>query len=234
MMSTEDEAAPSWVGRGHGAEEVARLLEANRGWAEARIREDPRAFDRLAEGQQPPFLFVGCCDSRKPLDTITRATPGDLFIHRNIANLISPGDPAVGAVLEFAVDTLEVRHLIVSGHTRCGGMRAALDGVEEGALGTWLTPVRKLAALHENELASLGERDGREDRLSELNVIAQLENALAHPSVRRRLEGAGPPLHLHGWMFQVESGLLRALTLPSARWRAEGLLPVGVAEGRSA
>lgn len=232
-MRTDDRDAPRWVGRGEGADEAERLLEANRDWAEARVREDPRAFDRLARMQRPPFLFVGCCDSRKPLDTITRATPGDLFIHRNIANLVVPGDPAAAAVLEFAVHSLEVRHLIVCGHTRCGGIGAALDGVEGGALGTWLTPVRELAALHRNELAGIENREEREDQLSALNVIAQLENALTHPSVRRRLEGEGPPLHLHGWLFEVESGRLQALPLPTSRWREEGFLPAGVAEGRS-
>jgi len=229
-MSMDDGSAPRWVGRGDGAEEAERLLNANRAWAEARLRDDPKAFDRLAEGQQPPFLFVGCCDSRKPLDTITRAAPGDLFIHRNIANLVEPENPAVAAVLEFAMGTLEVRHLIVSGHTRCGGVRAALDGVEGGAIGTWLAPVRRLAARHEKELSAIEDRAARADRLSALNVIAQLENALTHPSVRRRLEGAGPPLHLHGWLFEVESGLLHALPLPASRWRAEGRLPAGVAE----
>jgi carbonic anhydrase len=232
-MRRDDGDAPRWIGRGEGVDDAARLLEANRDWAEARVREDPRAFDRLARGQRPPFLFVGCCDSRKPLDTITRATPGELFIHRNIANLVVPGDPAVAAVFEFAVQTLEVRHLIVCGHTRCGGVSAALDGVREGALGVWLSPVRELAAVHQNELSRIVDREEREDRLSALNVVAQLENALDHPSVRRRLEGEGPPLYLHGWIFQVESGRLQALPLPTSRWREEGRLPVGVAEGRS-
>jgi carbonic anhydrase len=231
--SEPGEEAPLAVGRGAGADEAARLLHANREWAEARVREDPKAFDRLAQGQSPPFLFVGCCDSRKPLDTITRAAPGDLFIHRNIANLVAPGDPAVAAVLEFAVLTLQVRHLIVCGHTRCGGVGAALSGVEDGALGTWLSPVRELVARHREELDGVEDPEAREDHLSALNVIAQLENALAHPGVRRRLEGEGPPLHLHGWIFQVESGRLQALALPVERWREEGLLPAGVAGSRN-
>lgn len=213
-----------WVGQGAGAEEADRLLVANHAWADARLREDSGAFDRLAQGQRPPFLFVGCCDSRKPLDTITGTRPGELFIHRNIGNLITPGDPASGAVLDFAVSTLEVRHLIVCGHTRCGGMAAALNGVEAGVLGAWLAPVRALAALHHEALREIDEMAGREDHLASLNVVAQVENALRNPSVARRLRGDGPPLHLHGWLFHVETGRLERLALPAERWGEEGLL----------
>lgn len=219
------------IGRGAGAEEVERLLEGNRGWVDERLREDPAVFQRLERGQHPPFLFVGCCDSRKPLDSITRTRPGELFIHRNIANLLPAGDPAAAAVLEFAMEALEVRHLIVCGHTRCGGIRAGLAGVSEGDVGAWLAPVRGLAERHENELSAFESEEARTDRLAALNVVAQLEEALRVPAVSRRLRGDGAPLHLHGWLFHVESGYLEVLSLPADRWSREGLLPEGVLDG---
>lgn len=220
-----DNDAQYWVGRGSDAEEVERLLAGNARWAEERLREDPTAFDRLARGQRPPFLFIGCCDSRKPLDTITGTSPGELFIHRNIANLVTPGDVASEAVLDFAVRVLEVRHLIVCGHTRCGGMAAALSGLSDGVLGRWLGPVRQLADQYDGELSALVDPLAREDRLAALNVVAQLENALRNPSVSERLRTDGPPLHLHGWLFHVESGRLESLRLPVQRWRQEGIVP---------
>lgn len=213
------------VGRGEGADEVERLLAGNREFVEARVREDPDAFRRLEEGQAPPFLLVGCCDSRKPLDLLTRTGPGELFIHRNIANLLSPGDPAADAVLEFAAEVLEVRHIVVSGHTRCGGVEAALRGVERGAVGRWIRPLRALAEAERAELDRLPEGPARATALAERNVMVQLANALRHPAVQARLEGAGPPLHLHGWMYRVETGRLEPLALPAAEWRDEGLLP---------
>ena len=223
-------SGPTAVGRGDGVEEAERLLQKNAEWAEQRLRDDPDAFRKLAQGQHPPFLFIGCCDSRKPLDTITVTRPGELFIHRNIANLFTPGDVASGAVLEYAVLSLEVRHIIVCGHTRCGGMGAALRGVDGGVLGKWLAPVRRLAAQHADELEAIRSPSEREDRLSAINVVAQLENVLRHPCVTRRLAGEGPPLHLHGWVFHVETGRLEALPLPERRWIEEGLIPP-MAEG---
>ena len=222
----ETETAPS-VGRGDGADEVAGLLEGNRAFVEARSREDPEAFRKLARGQQPPYLLVGCCDSRKPLDVLTRSGPGRLFILRNVANLLIPGDAATDAGLEFALLKLGVRHVILSGHTRCGGVEAALRGVDQGAVGRWIAPLRELARLHQEELDGIQDYDARVDRLAELNVVAQLENALGHPAVRARLQGEGPPLHLHGWMFRLGTGLLEPLPLPVRSWREKGLLPTG-------
>lgn len=215
----------SSVGRGPGAEEVSALLDGNRAFVETRLREDPEAFRRLAEGQKPPFLLVGCCDSRKPLDVLTRSGPGRLFILRNVANLIVPGDPATDAGLDFALRKLGVRHLILSGHSCCGGVDAALRGVDSGYVGRWIAPVRELASRHRDELDRIPDHDARVDRLAELNVVAQLENALRHPSVRARMEGEGPPLHLHGWMFRLETGRLEPLPLPERSWKESGLLP---------
>ncbi len=221
----EAEAQTFSVGRGEGAAEVERLLMGNRAFVEGRLLEDADAFRRLIRGQKPPFLLVGCCDSRKPLDLLTRTHPGELFIHRNIANLLPPGDPASEAVLEFAMSVLEVRHIVVSGHTRCGGIHAGLQGLSQGAVGHWIQPLRHLAEKHRAELDAIAEEEERADRLAERNVVAQLRNALGNAAVRRRLDGDGPPLHLHGWMFRVETGFLEPLPLPEEEWRAEGLLP---------
>jgi carbonic anhydrase len=213
------------VGRGEGAEEAGLLLQGNRAFVEARTRDDPEVFRHLAAGQKPPFLLAGCCDSRKPLDMLTGAGPGQLFILRNVANQLPAGDPATDAALEFALLKLQIRHLIVSGHTRCGGVDAALRGVDQGALGRWIAPLRELARIHRAELDAIDDPDARVDRLAEINVVVQVENALRHPAVRTRLDGEGPPLHLHGWMFRIETGLLEALPLPVEAWREAGLLP---------
>ncbi len=213
------------VGWGPGADEAFRLLEGNRIWAEGRVLEDPDVFRRMSEGQAPPYLFVGCADSRKPLDVLTRTTPGQLFIHRNVANLLIPGDPAAEAVLEFALEVLEVRHLVVCGHSGCGGVQAALAGLSKGAVGQWITPLRELAASKEKELEQIPDLRDRMNRLAEINAVAQVENALRSAPVRRRIENPGIPLHFHAWMYQVETGRLRPIPLPDAAWRAAGLLP---------
>jgi carbonic anhydrase len=223
---SESEFAES-VGRGDGADEAGLLIKGNRSFVEARTRDDPEVFQRLARGQKPPFLLAGCCDSRKPLDILTGAGPGQLFILRNVANQLPAGDAATDAALEFALLKLHVRHIIVSGHTRCGGVDAALRGVDQGAVGRWIAPLRELARVHRDELDAIEDPDARVDRLAEINVIVQVENALRHPAVRARLDGEGPPLHLHGWMFRVETGLLEALPLPVERWTEAGLLAAG-------
>jgi carbonic anhydrase len=207
------------------ADEIAALLEGNRRWAATRIARDPDAFRVLAREHRPPFLLVGCCDARKPLDVVTQASPGHLFLHRNIANQIRPDDPAVGASLEFALGILGVRHLIVSGHTRCGGIQSALGPDPGGDLGLWLAPVRELARVSRTELDAAPDPTHRVDLLAERNVIVQLENALRHPAVRKRLRDPDRPLRLHGWMFHLETGRIESLDLPEARWREEGLLP---------
>lgn len=224
-MTDGTEAPVLSVGRGPGADEAARLLEGNREFVESRTREDPDAFRRLGRGQEPPFFLLGCCDSRKPLDLLTRTAPGELFILRNVANLLTPGDDAAEAALEFAMTTLAARHLVIVGHTRCGGVEAGLKGMDEGALGRWIAPVRRLAEDHRRELEEVEDHEARVDRLAKLNVIAQVGNALRHPAVRARLDGDGPPLHVHGWMFRIETGRLKAVPLPVDEWREEGLVP---------
>ena len=192
---------------------ILRLLEQNRAWARGRLEEDPRFFAKLAERQQPSVLLIGCSDSRKCLNTMFGTRPGELFIHRNIANQVFLDDPNVQAVLEFAILNLRVPHVIVAGHTRCGGVGAALERHTEGMVGRWLGPLRDLAARHDRELLALPRLEERADRLSELNVVAQVDNVLRSHSIgEARRRGSAP--EVHGWLFQLETGLIRGLELP--------------------
>ncbi len=202
---------------------IRELLERNRLWVQGRLREDPAFFERLAGPQKPSVLFVGCADSRKCLNTMTGSQPGQLFIHRNIANQVMPDDANVQAILEFALLHLKVGHVVVAGHTRCGGVRAALEGHREGRVGEWLSPLRDLAARNRGELEGIGELQDRGDRLAEINVLAQVENVLRSPAYgAARSLGTAP--EVHGWIFQLETGEIRALDLPEEEWRRQGLL----------
>jgi carbonic anhydrase len=200
-----------------------KLLSHNRAWAEGRKAEDPGYFQRLAGGQRPPFLLFGCSDSRKSLNTMLGTEPGELFVHRNVANQVPPNDPNVQAVLEFAILELKVQHVVVSGHTHCGGVGAALRGVEKGALGAWLKGLRDLARSHAGELGTLPDLPARADRLAEINVLAQLRNILVSTPYRRALEEGFAP-SVHGWMFDLSTGLIRDMELPRSEWQSEGLL----------
>jgi carbonic anhydrase len=200
-----------------------RLLESNRAWVAEKLAQDPEFFRKLAEGQRPPFLFFGCSDSRKSLNAMIGTGPGELFIHRNIANQVPLEDLNVQAVLEFAILNLGVRHVVVGGHTRCGGVGAALAGLEEGAVGAWLRELRTLADSHAEELAPLPSLLDRANRLSEINVVAQVRNVLLSPAYRKaKEEGTAPTVH--GWMIDLASGYIREMDLPDEEWRAEGLL----------
>lgn len=200
-----------------------RLLEKNRAWASKKLAEDPDFFRKLAEGQRPPFLFFGCSDSRKCLNSMIGTEPGELFIHRNIANQVPPDDLNVQAVLEFAILNLKVRHVVVGGHTRCGGVGAALAGLEEGAVGVWLKGLRGLVAAHAEELAGFPSLLDRANRLAEINVVEQVKNVLRSPAYRKAKAEGSPPT-VHGWMVDLASGLIREMELPLEAWGREGLL----------
>src|SRR5258706_11623471 len=147
---------------------MEHLLRRNVEWAAERKRSDPDYFRRLAGLQAPEYLWIGCSDSRVPANVITGLQPGEVFVHRNVANLVNPGDLNCLSVLQFAVDVLRVRHIIVCGHYGCGGVRAALDGQRPGLIGYWLQPIRDLAERHESTLAGIGDHGARLNRLCEL------------------------------------------------------------------
>ncbi|MGD2121689.1 MAG: carbonic anhydrase [Gemmatimonadota bacterium] len=200
-----------------------RLLEKNRSWVQSMISEDPDYFTKLARGQRPPFLFFGCSDSRKCMNSMIGSEPGELFVHRNIANQVPLNDPNVQAVLEFALLNLKVQHVVVAGHTGCGGVGAALAGLEEGAVGAWLTHLRDLAARYRHELELLPTLLDRANRLSEINVVSQLRNVLLSPAYQEARKRGVPPT-VHGWMLDLSTGLIREMELPTEEWKQEDLL----------
>ncbi len=189
---------------------LSQLFERNRAWAAQRIAGDPEFFSRLVHLQSPDLLWIGCSDSRVPANEIVGLAPGELFVHRNVANVVPVTDPSALAVVEYAVDSLGVRHIIVCGHYHCGGVKAALEGHEAGAVALWLQPLRDLAAEHRAELDALVSDDERWDRLCELNVAAQVR-AVAHTEIVEAAWERGADLAVHGWIYDLEDGLLRDL-----------------------
>ncbi len=186
------------------------LIARNKGWAIRRAANDATFFGKLASGQAPPVLWIGCADSRVPPDTIVEADPGTLFVHRNVANMVAPGDLNLMSVLQYAVDVLKVQHVVVCGHHSCGGVGAIVDGLSTGLLGHWLAPVAQVAAENARELAALPHREARVDRLVELNVRSQILRLAQSPVVRTAWE-RGQRLELHGLVFDLSTGLLQDL-----------------------
>ncbi|MBK1697415.1 carbonate dehydratase [Rhodovibrio salinarum] len=186
------------------------LLDNNARWAAQIDAEDPQYFRMLSQQQSPEYLWIGCSDSRVPANQIVDLHPGELFVHRNVANLVVASDLNMLAVLQFAVETLRVRHVIVTGHYGCGGVRAALRRVELGLIDNWLEPLRRLGAQHAEELASLGDEAAQTDRLCEINVVQQATNVAQTPII----QGAwrrGQKVSVHGWIYGLADGRLRDL-----------------------
>jgi carbonic anhydrase len=188
---------------------LEELFDRNRTWAAAMVDHDPRFFADLAERQTPEYLWVGCSDSRVPANQIVGLAPGDVFVHRNVANVVVHTDLNCLSVLQYAVDILRVRHVIVCGHYGCGGVAAALVGARHGLIDNWLRHVADVAEKHEDELAALPE-DARVDRLCELNVVDQAEN-ICETTIVQDAWARGQALTVHGLVYGLEDGLLRDL-----------------------
>ncbi|MDW4549065.1 carbonic anhydrase [Defluviimonas sp. D31] len=193
------------------AQVLEALLERNREWS-AQIRaESPDYFDGLAEQQSPEFLWIGCSDSRVPANVISGLAPGEVFVHRNVANVVHSSDMNLLSVLEFAVDTLKVRQIIVCGHYGCGGVRAATEeDMPHGLADHWLEPIRRLAKRHAHELARIEDDEMRRDRLAELNVLESVARVAETPILRRAWAKGEFPL-LHGLIYGIRDGVLRNL-----------------------
>ena len=189
---------------------LPQLFANNRAWASQQTRRDPAFFERLCALQTPAYLWIGCADSRVPANEIVGLAPGELFVHRNVANIVPPDDQNCLAVLQFAVDVLHISHVIVCGHYRCGGIQAAFGPPTTDPLEGWIAHVRAVRELHADELASCPDDEARWQRLCELNVIAQARVVSELPIVVRAWE-RGQQLAIHGWIYDLHDGLLRDL-----------------------
>jgi carbonic anhydrase len=188
------------------------LKANNRAWAERMVADDPDFFKRLERQQGPKYLWIGCSDSRVPANEIVDLAPGELFVHRNVANLAPPQDANYLSVLQFAVDVLKVRHVIVVGHYGCGGIAAAVDGQRRGLVDHWLHPIREVAANHRAELEAIADPRKRNDRLCELNVLRQVKNVASDVFVQDAW-ARGQALSVHGWVYSLATGLVNDLNV---------------------
>ena len=189
---------------------LADLLEHNARWATERIAEDPDYFRRLAAIQNPEYLWIGCSDSRVPANVITGLQPGEVFVHRNVANLVHRADVNMLSVVEFAVETLGVRHVIICGHYGCGGVRAAMDGHRHGVIDHWLQPVRDIAEANAEELSRCAHQETRLARLCEFSIRAQVESLSKTPIIQSAWN-RGADVALHGWIYSLSDGRLKDL-----------------------
>ena len=186
------------------------LKANNRAWAARKVANDAGFFRRLESQQAPEYLWIGCADSRVPANEIVDLDPGELFVHRNVGNLAPPQDANYLSVLQFAVDVLKVKHVLVVGHYGCGGVSAAVDGQRRGLVDHWLHPIREVSHEHRHELAALPEGRVRLDRLCELNVVRQVRNVASDVFVQEAWS-RGQPLRVHGWVYSLSNGLVKDL-----------------------
>jgi carbonic anhydrase len=190
---------------------LPELFEANRKWATRHRERDPEFFDRLCEIQAPSYVWVGCSDSRVPANQIVGLAPGELFVHRNVANIVDVNDSNCMAVVQYAVEVLRVGHVIVTGHYGCGGVRAALEGNASGFVREWLAPLEALRVRHQAELEAIEDFEQRWRRFCELNVMEQVAQ-LQRSEIISRAKG----VVVHGWIYDLHDGLLRDLEVTFA------------------
>ena len=194
---------------------IQKLLVANEAWASSIVAGDPDFFNRLKDQQSPEYLWIGCSDSRVPANQITGLSPGEIFVHRNVANQVLETDFNVLAVLQYAVDVLKVKHVIVCGHYGCGGVRAALENIRHGLIDNWLAGIRSLHRRNQEELDALS-RDEAVDRLCELNVISQAYH-VARTTILEDAWQRGQQIAVHSWIYRLDNGRLKELAAPIAK-----------------
>ena len=187
-----------------------RLLENNKNWVREQLELDPDFFERLSKGQNPDYLWIGCSDSRVPANQITGTDPGEVFVHRNIANMVVHSDMNMLSVLSYAVDVLKVKHIIVCGHYGCGGVIAAMKNQQFGLIDNWLRHIKDVYRYHHVELDAIEDEDLRARRLVEVNVQEQVHD-LGKTSIVQNAWKRNQPLHIHGWVYDIKDGLINDL-----------------------
>jgi len=186
------------------------LLKGNKIWVENQLKEDPNYFKKISKGQAPPVLWIGCSDSRVPANEITNRRPGEVFVHRNIANMVVHSDMNMLSVLEFAVQILKVKHVIVCGHFGCGGIQAAMSNTQFGLIDNWLRNIKDIYRLHQEELDAIRDEKLKANRLTELNVIEQVYNLCKTSTIQNAWKDRKYP-HIHGWVYDVRNGIIKDL-----------------------
>ncbi|AMR34513.1 carbonic anhydrase [Mucilaginibacter sp. PAMC 26640] len=191
------------------------MLKGNAEWVERHLSEDPQFFTNLAKGQQPEILWIGCSDSRVPANDVTGTKPGEIFVHRNIANVCNHSDMNMLSVLDYAVNVLKVKHIIVAGHYGCGGVAAALSNKQFGLIDNWLRHIKDVYRLHSHELDRIADKAEKINRLVELNVSEQVYN-LCKTSIVQNAWMERTDLQVHGWVIDLGSGLVKDLKVTSS------------------
>jgi carbonic anhydrase len=191
---------------------IKTLLEQNKLWSAGRVKEDPDFFNRLLAQQSPKYLWIGCSDSRVPANQIVGLPPGDLFVHRNVANVVVHADLNCLSTIQFSVDVLKIEHIIVCGHYRCGGVLAALRDSQLGLVDNWLRHVQDVRWKYQDQLAGLASEEERVNRLCELNVIEQVTN-VSQTTVLRSAWARGQKIAVHGWIYDLSDGVIQDLQI---------------------
>ena len=187
-----------------------KLLSANKAWADAQVKQDPQFFSRLKDLQQPEFLWIGCSDSRVPANEITGTAPGEIFVHRNVANMVVHTDLNLLSVLQYAVEVLKVKHIIVCGHYGCGGINAALTNHSFGIINKWLRNIKDVHRFHREEIDAITDPRKQANRLTELNVQEQVMNLAKTSIIQHAWQHEHRP-HLHGWVYGLDDGLINPI-----------------------
>jgi len=189
-----------------------KLINNNKEWVVEKLKLDPNYFEELSRVQTPEFLFIGCSDSRVPAEDITKCKPGEMFVHRNVANLVVNGDINIMSVLQYAVEILKVKHIILCGHYGCGGVKASMEKNDLGLIDQWLLNVRDVYRLHQDELDEIQNEESRYRRLVELNALEQAYNLLKQPFIQKHRTQQGIP-QIHAWAYDLRTGLINDLAM---------------------
>ena len=189
-----------------------KLLENNKNWVKKQLDLDPKFFENLAKGQSPEYLWIGCSDSRVPANQITGTDPGEVFVHRNIANMVVHSDMNMLSVLSYAVDVLKVKHIIVCGHYGCGGVIAAMNNQQFGLIDNWLRHIKDVYRYHHQELDAIQDEHERARRFVEVNVQEQVHD-LGKTSIVQNAWRRNQPLHIHGWVYDIHDGIIKDLNV---------------------